>query len=447
MAKRHPLFAIALLVAAIGSAHAAPRDRALPNIVIIMADDLGFGDVGVNGATKIRTPQIDALARRGVSFTQFYASANVCSPSRAGMMTGRYPIRTGLAYDVIRATDERALPFQEETLGELVRRAGYATKYIGKWHLGRFPEHLPLKYGFDEFFGVPHSNDMPNFALYDGAKQIEQPVEQSTLTQRYTASATEFIARNRDRSFLLFVAHTMPHIPLFASTHFHGTSNAGLYGDVVEELDASVGAIVESLRRNKLYDNTLIIVTSDNGPFFEGGTGGLKGGKGSTWEAGYRVPFIVSWPAGRLKRGVRDAIAMNIDVLPTLADIVGVRPGGANIDGTSLLALLRGATRSAHSYLYLFDNENIVALRSQRWKYLTHAYYRRSLGAFEKFDKLDGFASSYDLLFDAASAGGEEYSYADRHPEIVTEMKRVLAAARAQFDELRSREADVTFPK
>ena len=234
---------------------------------------------------------------------------------------------------------------------------------------------------------------------------------------------------------------------LFASEHFHGTSNAGLYGDVVEELDASVGAIVESLRRNGLYDDTLIIITSDNGPFFEGGTGGLKGGKGSTWEAAYRVPFIVSWPAGRLKRGVRDAIAMNIDVLPTVADIVGVQPGSAHIDGASLLPVLRGATASPHEYLLLFDNENIVAVRSQRWKYLTHAYYRRSLGAFEKFGGLDGFASSYDLLFDARSAGGEEYSYADRHPEIVTEMKRVLAAARAQFGELRTREADVTFPK
>ncbi len=447
MARLCQFFAIALLVAAVGSAHAAPSDRTPPNIVIVMADDLGFGDVGANGARKIRTPQIDALARHGVNFTHFYASANVCTPSRAGMLTGRYPIRTGLGYDVLSATDERALPLQEETVGELVRRAGYATKYIGKWHLGRFPEHIPLVHGFDEFYGVPHSNDMPDFALYDGAKKIEQPVEQSTLTQRYTASATEFIARNRDRAFLLVVAHTMPHIPLFASTHFHGTSNAGLYGDVVEELDASVGVIVESLRRHALYNNTLVMVTSDNGPFFEGGTGGLKGGKGSTWEAAYRVPFIVSWPDGRLKRGARDAIAMNIDILPTLADIVGVKPGAANIVGASLLALLRGARRSPHTYLYLFDNENIVAVRSQRWKYLTHAYYRRSLGAFEKFDSLDGFASGYDLLFDARSSGGEEYSYADRHPETVAEMKGVLAAARAQFGVLRTRPADMTFPK
>ncbi|OFX01966.1 MAG: hypothetical protein A3E78_01820 [Alphaproteobacteria bacterium RIFCSPHIGHO2_12_FULL_63_12] len=426
---------------------AADSARNKPNIIVILADDLGYGDIGANGAQKIRTPHIDAIARRGVKFTQFYASANVCSPSRAGLMTGRYPIRSGLAYDVIGANDSRGLPAAEETLGELTRRAGYATKYIGKWHLGKFPEHLPLKHGFDEFFGVPHSNDMPDFALYDGEAMIEQPVDQSTLTKRYGEEAVKYIERSDQRPFFLFVAHTMPHIPLHASKAFRGKSGAGLYGDAVEELDSGVGAIVDALKRRGVYERTVIFITSDNGPFFEGGTGGLKGGKGSSWEAGYRVPLVVGWAKGGFKKGARDAIAMNIDILPTVAELVGASPAADLIDGRSLLGVLRGERDRAHEYLYYFNNEDVVGVRDSRWKYLTHAYYRRSLGAFEKFDQLDGFESSYDLLFDAKDAGGEEYSYADRQPEALAELKSAVAAARAEFDPLRTHAPDKTFPE
>lgn len=430
-----------------GCAGAANAVGEKPNIVIILADDLGYGDIGANGAQKIRTPHIDAIARRGVNFTQFYASANVCSPSRAGLMTGRYPIRSGLAYDVIGADDARGLPAAEETLGELARRAGYATKFIGKWHLGKFPDYLPLKHGFDEFFGVPHSNDMPAFALYDGETMIERPVDQSTLTKRYGEEAVKFIDRSEGKPFLLFVSHTMPHIPLHASEAFKGKSGAGLYGDAVEELDAGVGAIIDALKRRGLDQNTAFFITSDNGPFFEGGTGGLKGGKGSSWEAGYRAPLVVGWLKGGFRKGKRDAIAMNIDILPTVAELVGLSPAAAVIDGRSLLGVLRGEKDGAHDYLYYFNNEEIVGVRDARWKYLTHAYYRRSLGAFEKFGQLDGFQSGYDLLFDAGEAGGEEYSYADRYPETLEELKRVLAAARAEFDPLRTHAPDKTFPE
>ncbi len=418
-----------------------------PNIVVVLADDMGFGDIGANGATKIKTPNIDAIAKHGVSFRQFYASANICTPSRAGLMTGRYPIRTTLAYNVITAQDTHGLPQSEETIAELLKRADYKTKLIGKWHLGRFPEHAPMKHGFDEFYGVPHSNDMPNFALYRNSEIVEEPVYQPTLTERYTDAAVDFIKSNRDGPFLLFVSHTAPHIPLFVSDEFAGRSDAGLYGDVIEELDASVGKIVETLKAEGVYENTVIFVTSDNGPFFEGGTGGLKGGKGSGWEGAYRVPLIVGWPNGGFASGDNDAIAMNIDIFSTVAEIAGVEPDADAIDGRSLLANLKGDNKSPHQYLYYFNNEDVIGVRSQRWKFLTHAYYRRSLGAFEKFDQLDGFHSSYDLLFEAGPADGEEYSLADRHPKVVDELRSELQAARARFDPLRTRSPDKTFPE
>lgn len=428
-------------------AQEATTTTSTPNIIIILADDMGFGDVGVNGATRISTPNIDAMAKTGVNFTQFYASANVCTPSRAGLMTGRYPIRTQLGYNVLKADDTRGLPASEETLAALAKRAHYSSKLIGKWHLGRLPEFAPMNYGFDEFYGVPYSNDMPGFALYRGQEIIEQPVDQSTLTQRYTQEAVEFIRSQAKRPFFLLLAHTMPHIPLYVSGPFAGQSDAGLYGDVIEELDASVGDIVRALKSAGIFEHTIIVFTSDNGPFFEGGVAGLKGGKGSGWEGGYRVPFIVSWPDGGLAEGERDAIAMNIDVLPTMASILGISPAATTIDGLSLLPVLRGQKDSPHEYLYYFNNEQVIGVRTQRWKFLTQAYYRGSLGDFQKFDQLDGFQSSYDLLFEAGPAGGEEYSYADRYPDVVSELKTEIAAARERFAPLRTHPPDPTFPE
>ena len=418
-----------------------------PNVIIILADDMGFGDVGANGAKSIATPALDALAKRGANFTQFYASANVCSPSRAGLMTGRYPIRSGLAYGVIEAKDTRGIPASEQTLGELAQSAGYATKFIGKWHLGLFPDYAPMKHGFDQFLGVPHSNDMPDFALYEEDEVVEREVDQSKLTERYTQAATEFIDANSGGPFLLFVSHTMPHIPLYPSAGFVGKSNAGTYGDVVEEIDASTGRIVETLKRNGLFENTIIIFTSDNGPFFEGGTSGLKGGKGSTWEGAYRVPLLISWPAGFAPAGDVDAISMNTDILPTVAAAIGTEPSAKILDGANLLPILRKEAESAHDYLLYFNNEEVVGIRDQQWKYLTHTYYRRSIGAFEKFDQLDGFSRSYDLLFQAKAAGGEAYSMADRQPEVLSRMKAQLAKARAEMEPLRTHSADETFPR
>ncbi len=434
--------AILTLLLAAGCADAANE----PNIVVILTDDMGYGDIGAYGGTHIKTPNIDSLAATGIAFTNGYASANVCSPSRAGLMTGRYAIRAGLAWKVVTAADTKGLPESEETLGELAKRAGYRTMFIGKWHLGRFPEYLPQKHGFDVFYGVPHSNDMPGFALYDGETVVEELVEQRTLTRRYTQKAVEFIEDRADQPFLLFVSHTFPHIPLFASEDFHGKSDAGLYGDTVEELDWSTGEILKALEAAGLVDNTLVFFTSDNGPFFEGGTSGLKGGKGTTWEAGYRVPFIVSWPAVAEAGRVSDAIAMNIDLLPTIAAAIGVEPAAEEIDGKSLLPLLQGEESSGHDFLFYFNNERVVGVRSQDWKYVTHSYYTGSLGAFEKFDQLPGFESSYDLLFDTRGQDGEAYSYADRYPKVLDEHKAAIERARAEFDPLRTRNLETTYP-
>lgn len=418
-----------------------------PNVVIVLADDLGYGDLGAYGATKIRTPHIDGLAAGGMRFTQAYASANVCSPSRAGLLTGRYAIRSGLAWKVVTANSSNGLPESEETVAELARRSGYRTMLVGKWHLGNLPKYSPLKHGFQQFFGVPHSNDMPDFALFEGNDVIEKPVDQSTLTRRYTQKAVEFITENPTEPFLLLVSHTFPHIPLHASDEFHGSSAAGLYGDTVEELDWSMGQIVAALHETNVFDNTIVIFTSDNGPFFEGSTAGLKGGKGNSWEGGYRVPFIVSWPHVIKPGWVSDSITMNIDVLPTIADLIGVKPAAEVIDGLSLMPVFQDPDNSPHDFLYFFNNENVVGIRSQDWKYVTHAYYTGSLGAFEKFDQLPGFNSPYDMLLDANGVNGEAYSYADRYPVIVKSFKKALNNARSEFYPLRSRSSERTYPE
>ena len=439
--------ALASIVAFAGDGGRPQQSVVRPNVVVILADDLGYGDIGAYGGTKIKTPHIDELAASGLRFTQAYASANVCSPSRAGLLTGRYAIRAGLAWKVVTADSTHGLPESEETVAELALRSGYRTMLVGKWHLGNLSKYSPIRHGFQQFFGVPHSNDMPDFVLFDGADVIESPVDQSTLTRRYTREAVDFITRNSTEPFFLLVSHTFPHIPLHASDDFHGSSGAGLYGDTVEELDWSTGKILAALHEAKVLDNTLVIFTSDNGPFFEGSTAGLKGGKGTSWEGGYRVPFIASWPDIIEPGRVTDTITINLDLLPTVSDMVGAKPAAEVIDGLSLLPVFRDPEISPHDFLYFFNNENIVGLRSQDWKYVTHAYYTGSLGAFEKFDQLPGFESPYEMLLDANGIDGEAYSYADRHPATVTALKEALDNARSEFYPLRTRPSEKTYPE
>lgn len=419
----------------------------LPNLIIILADDLGYGDIGVYGAQRIKTPHIDSLAANGMRFTNAYASANVCSPSRAGLMTGRYAIRSGLAWKVVGADQlDKGLPAGEQSIAELALEMGYRTMLVGKWHLGTAPRFFPLQHGFQQFFGVLHSNDMPDFHLWDDDTVIDRSIDQSQLTKRYTQRAIDFINDASERPFLLLMSHTFPHIPLYASEQFLGRSAAGLYGDTVEELDWSTGQLLAALRQNGKLSNTLIIFTSDNGPFFEGSAGGLRGGKGNAWEGGYRVPFIASWPAYIEGGSVSESLTMNIDLLPTLADIAGIAPAAAQIDGRSLLPVFRAPRHQVHQELLFFNNENIIGLRNVDWKFVSHAYYTGSLGAFEKFDQLPGFAAPYELLLDANGIDGEAYSYAQRHPEIVQRFRKDLQRARAEFYPLRTRPSEPTYP-
>lgn len=422
---------------------AKPRS---PNIVVILTDDLGYGDIGAYGAKRIRTPNIDKLAEQGIVFTNAYASANVCSPSRAGLMTGRYAVRSGLAWKVVGANDTHGLPESEETLGELAKRAAYNTHFVGKWHLGGFPDYLPTKHGFDRFFGVPHSNDMPGFVLYDGDELVDSKIDQSQLTRRYTESAVQFIEEQGDKPFLLFMSHTFPHIPLYASEKFAGCSDAGAYGDTIEEIDWSTGKILSALNDNGSLENTIVVFTSDNGPFFEGRTAGLKGGKGNAWDGGYRVPFILSWAARIPEARISDAITVNTDIFPTVADALDLEPQSVELDGKSLMGLFNGERQSPHEFIYLFNNERVVGVRSQDWKLVTHAYYTGSLGSFEKFDQLPGFEQPYDLLFDMRETDGEAYSVANRYPDELEAHKVALTAARKEYAAYRTRELEKTYP-
>jgi uncharacterized sulfatase len=418
---------------------------AAPNVILVLADDLGFGDIGANGQSLIKTPTLDRMAREGVRLTSFYASANVCTPSRAGLMTGRYAIRSGLAHQVIEPDDEHGLPQAEITIAELLRDVGYRTALIGKWHLGHTQEHWPSRHGFDSFFGLPYSNDMQPLALYHDERAIEEPVAQATLTERYTAEALRVIADDDERPFFVFLSHTFPHIPLHASKRFAGRSRGGLYGDVVEELDWSMGEIFRALREKEIERDTLVIFTSDNGAWFEGDNGAYREGKGTTWDGGYRVPLLAWWP-GRIPAGaVSDGLAMNIDILPTLAALAGRDlPKGLMLDGRDIWPLLQGKEASPHEVLYFFNNEDIAAVRTPRWKLMVHSYYRRNLAAFDQFEQGIGF--SYWLLFDMQAELPERFSVARENPDVLERMLGYLDAGREQFAGLRTRPPPTTVP-
>lgn len=421
-----------------------------PNVILIVADDLGYGDIGALGGSRIKTPNLDALAQDGVVMTHFYASANICSPSRAGIMTGRYAIRSGLGWDVVTAQDDHGLPQSEITIAELLREGGYSTGMIGKWHLGNREEFWPTRHGFDAFYGVPHSNDMPDFALYRGEEKIEHPVEQSTLTARYTQEAIEFIDANADQPFFLYLSHTFPHIPLFVSPKFQGRSEAGLYGDVVEELDWSAGEIVARLKSLGLYQNTLILFTSDNGAWWEGSNGSARGKKGSSWEGAYRVGLVASWPH-RISGPLRtDSLGNNTDLLPTIARAAGLDiPGDRLIDGRSLLEVMSGQATNPPpvNYFYYFNNEELVGIRDQRWKLVRRIHYRRHLGALDKFDQIPGFTDPYWLLFDMSDPDPEHYSRARENPEVVQQLRDEMLRAEKQFRTDATNDPEVTYPR
>ena len=414
-----------LLAAGAGRA-AAPKP---PNFVVIFCDDLGYGDLGCYGSTTIRTPRLDALAAAGVRFTDFCSAAPVCSPSRAALLTGRYPVRSGIT-KVLFPQSENGLPDSERTVAELLKARGYATACIGKWHLGHLPPFLPMNHGFDHYFGLPYSNDMENnkrgdppLPLMRNGAIVEQPANQDTLTRRYTEEAVDFIRRSKDAPFFLYVPHSMPHVPIHCSDAFRGTSQGGLYGDVIEEIDWSVGQIVDALAEAGVAENTLVVFTSDNGPWTHykehgGSPGPLRGQKGTTFEGGMREPGVFYWP-GRLKPRVETAFASTLDLLPTfLALAGGAPPEGVTLDGQDVSPMLLDGTPPAEREFFYFLADNLQSVRRGDWKY-KRPFRGKVYGA-----PLEHGA----LLFNLRDDPGETKNLAAEHPDKVAAFEARLAA-------------------
>lgn len=428
---------LALAAASCGQFASGARQRP-PNFIVILCDDLGYGDIAAFGAKRVRTPHLDRMVREGTVLTDFYAAANLCTPSRAGLLTGRYPIRTGLAYEVILANDSRGLPQSEVTIAEALRPE-YATALIGKWHLGHVaPYWPPTQQGFDLFFGLPYSHDIKPLSLYEsnapGVELTREDVDFPQLQQRFYGRAERFIEEHRDRPFFLNLSLSAPHLPSYPHPDHAGHSRAGAYGDVVEEVDAIVGRLLAKLQALGLERDTLVMFTSDNGPWFEGSPGTFRGRKGGgASDGGYRVPCIVRQPrvvpAGRTVR----SIAMAIDLLPTFCRMAGKPlPEGVTLDGRDITeVLLRGAA-SPHDELLLFDNENIAGIRTQRWKYVVNEYQRSSYFRLED--------RGYPQLYDMQAVEAEEYSMAARHPDVLMDMQQRMDRARAIFAPLKAKE-------
>jgi len=438
---------ICWLLAAVCAAAALPThaiaDAPRPNIVFILADDLGYGDLSSYEATDIKTPNVDRLAREGVRFTDFYSAANTCSPARAALMTGRYPPRSGINAVLFHDSPD-GLPDSEVTIPELLRDAGYRTAMIGKWHLGNLDEYMPWNHGFMEFFGVANSNDEANFFVYDGSRRLPEAVDQSQLIRRYTDRALEFLthAAHRDEPFFLYLAYNAPHVPLYPGAGFAGRSQRGTYGDVVEELDASVGEVLGKLAELGIERETLVIFTSDNGPWLAmrdwgGRAGGLRGGKTSIFEGGHRVPALARWPGHIPPETTTRGIADMMDWLPTLVELAGARlPDDRAIDGRSLVGALEGTgARDATPFFYLrlrfpFGDQHheVGAVRDGQWKLVLPQ--RGYPPVLEPLAKAELYWHGL-LLFDLDADPGEQHDVAAQHPDVVARLSKEIDAFNA----------------
>ena len=414
------------------------RDKKdLPNFIVILCDDLGYGDLGVYGHPTIRTSNIDMLAQEGQKWTSFYTAASVSSPSRAGLITGRLPVRYGMCHDSIRVLTPNSsggLPQSEITIAEQLKKRGYTTACIGKWHLGHLRQFLPLDNGFDYFYGLPYSNGgmtrkvVNGKAVYDvplirGNDEIERPVDQSTLTKRYTEEALKFIKQNSDKHFFLYLAHTMPHVPLSRSEDFADVSLRGLYGDAVEEIDWSVGEIIKELRELGIDKNTLVVFTSDNGPWvtqkLNGGSAGiLSGEKGNTFEGGLRVPAVFWWP-GTIKPDVIMNAATTMDLFPTFSALAGIpMPKGKIYDGYDLSKVIDGTGSSERDVVFYYRGTRVFAVRKGEFK--AHFITKTAYGV------MDEKVLDQPLLFNLNHDPAEQYNLAKEYPEIISEIRNVL---------------------
>ena len=418
-----------------------------PNIIVIFGDDIGYGDVGIFGNPTIKTPNLDRMAYEGQKWTNFYSAASVCTPSRAGLLTGRLPIRSGMMSSKIRVLFPESwsgLQQSEITIAELVKQKKYATMHIGKWHLGHLPDYLPTKQGFDSYYGIPYSNDMDatqpkekrKWALYNpdridywdvplmrNEKIIERPANQYTITKRYTGEAVKFIKKNKDRPFFLYFAHTMTHVPLFRSEKFVDISLAGIYGDVMEEVDWSVGQVLETVRNNNLSERTLVIFTFDNGPWLTfdthgGSAGPLKEGKGSTWEGGMREPTIMWWP-GTIPAGTTQAgMGSTLDLMATVASITNTKiPKDRKMDSYDLSLAMSMKADSPRNEMFFWRGTKLFAARSGNYK----AHFYTMTGYRDRGET----RLNTPLLYHLGHDPGEKFDISRQNPEIVTKIQEM----------------------
>jgi len=408
-----------------------------PNVILIFADDLGYGDLGSYGGT-IRAPNLDRMAAEGMRFTHFLSANPVCSPSRAALLTGRYPTRVGVPR-VLFPYDNTGLAEGESTIAQLLKPTGYKTMCVGKWHLGHNEKFLPTNHGFDEYFGIPYSNDMKPRPLLHSlpgkVETLEEPADLSFLTPRYTEQAVRFIDSNKNSPFFLYMPHTFPHIPLGVSARFRGKSPLGLYGDVVEELDWSVGQIFEAVKRQGLDRNTMVVFSSDNGPWYQGSAGGLRGRKGSTLEGGVRVPMIARMP-GRVAAGkVSSTLTSAMDILPTFAALCGVKPEGKPLDGIDLWPVLSGTQTSLErEALLYFDGWHAQCIRQGNYKLHMARHNSQIYSPAPAAGRINlplPQPELYDLSIDPA----ESYDIAAEQPNVVNRLRDKFEALLKGFPE------------
>ncbi len=429
----------------------ADRSARMPNFVIIFCDDMGYGDLGCYGHPTIRTPNLDRMAAEGQRWTDFYVGASVCTPSRAALLTGRLPIRSGMCSDTRRVLfpdSARGLPQSEITISEALKPQGYASACVGKWHLGHLPQFLPTNNGFDYYFGLPYSNDMDrvggqgrqafldpkveywNVPLMRNGQIVERPADQNTLTKRYTEEAIRFIERSRNRPFFLYLAHTMVHVPLFVSDEFRGRSLRGLYGDAVEEIDWSVGRVLETLRRERLAENTLVVFTSDNGPWLtfdqHGGSAGLlREGKGCTFEGGMREPCILWWP-GTIKPAVIHDLGATMDLYTTILRLAGTEPPTDRVvDGLDLRPVLFGRGPSPRDTMFYYRGARLYAVRKGPYK--AHFITQSAYGGDKPVEH------DPPLLYHLGHDPSEKYDIAKDHPEMIEAIRKEVERHRSDL--------------
>ncbi len=431
------MFGIVLLAAQFALPFGLVQKDKLPNIIHIFADDLGYGDLGCYGAIDIKTPNIDRLAADGIKFTQFYSASSVCSPSRAGLLTGRYPQRMGIN-QVFFPESFTGMSPSEITIAEMLKQKNYATGIVGKWHLGHRAKFLPLQQGFDSYFGIPYSNDMRSVVYMEDNDVVDYEVDQHNTTKTYTERALKFIDQQKGRPFFLYLAHSMPHVPIYASKDFEGTSNRGLYGDVIQEIDWSVGQILAKLQTLDLLENTLVIFSSDNGPWLvmedHGGSAGpLREGKQFTFDGGMRVPTVAMWK-GKIPPGtVYDGMATQMDWFPTFAKLTASKlPADRVIDGENISQVLfNTGKRKGDAFLY-FDGSELQCFQQGYWK-IKKPYkgYRGSAGK-------KAVAAHDTLLFNLKVDIGEKQDLHALNPEKTREIWEAMEKAYAEMGPLPS---------